>query len=69
MTLYYHDVDARWYRSGEYRERYHYGDETLWPLEGERAAYVVRVESAPRFEEAGYRVKYYGRFALAVPAA
>ena len=69
LTLYYHDVDARWYRSGEYRERYHYGDETLWPLEGERVAYVVRAESAPRFEEAGYRVKYYGRFALAVPAA
>lgn len=71
LTLYYHEIDAKYYRGEDdtlppYHARYRYGPSASWPTEEENAAYVVRAGEAPRFEEAGYAVTYYGRFAVAV---
>ena len=60
LTLFYHDVDAHFYQSAQFRDKYRFENPDRF-LEDE-AVYVTTEKYLPLFERAGFTLTQYGRF-------
>lgn len=65
LTLFYHDTDAKYYQSDEFKERYTFRNPSGLP--DEDTVYVLKSDYADIFEGLPYEVTEYGRFITAVP--
>lgn len=61
LTLFYHDIDAEYYRSPSFSEKYKFSIPPE-PDESENAVYVVRDYELDRFDHDDYDFRQFGRF-------
>jgi len=66
LTLFYHQIDAEYYRSPEFYEKYHFRNPGI-EIPDSNAVYVIPAEYADLFENSDFVLTEYGRFFTAVP--
>ena len=68
LTLFYHDIDAQYYQSEEFEEKYVFKNPGASPDDsGENRAYVAKAEDEELFDEEKFEIDHFGRFITALP--
>lgn len=67
LTLFYHDTDAEFYQSEEFRKKYQFRNPSPGKDPDTDTVYVVNSEDAGYFPENEFEVTVFGRFCTAVP--
>ena len=66
LELYYHDIDAKYYQSDEYSEKYKYIRVKPGDISNE-SIYIVTENELEGFDPNEFEIRQYGRFYTAVP--
>lgn len=68
LTLYYHDVDSKYYQSSDFNKKYCFKNPSNSLVESNKdAAFVFQTQEANLFDEADFEVIRFGDYSIALP--